>query len=214
MNGHPWPIYDLRISTERLELRLPTDDELLELLDIALAGIHDPSEQPFGIGWTDAPSPRLEHGFLQFHWGSRAKWTSDDWTLNLGVWSGGRIVGTQGIHAKDFATLRSVATGSWLGRDFQGQGIGKGMRNAVLALAFDHLGANWATSAAFVDNRASLGVSRSLGYVEDGLELAAPRGKARVLARYRMSAEVWRSRQRPPVDVQGLDRCLNLFGAK
>jgi RimJ/RimL family protein N-acetyltransferase len=214
VNGHPWPIYDLRLSSERLELRLPTDNELLELLDIALAGIHDPSEQPFGIGWTDAPSPRLEHSFLQFHWGSRANWTPNDWTLNLGVWADGRLVGTQDIHAKEFATLRSVATGSWLGRPFQGQGIGKEMRNAVLALAFDHLGARWATSSAFRENVASLGVSRALGYTDDGLDLAAPRGEARLLLRNRMSAEIWRSRQRPIVDVQGLDRCLGLFGAE
>ena len=28
MDGHPWALYDLRIWTERLELRLPTEDEL------------------------------------------------------------------------------------------------------------------------------------------------------------------------------------------
>jgi RimJ/RimL family protein N-acetyltransferase len=214
VNGHPWPLYDLRMSTDRLELRLPTDEELLELLDIALAGIHNPSEQPFGIGWTDAPSPQLERGFLQFHWGSRAKWTPDDWTLNLGVWADGGLVGTQGLKAERFATLRSVATGSWLGREFQGQGIGKEMRSAVLALAFDHLEAKWATSSAFRENEASLGVSRALGYAEDGLDLAAPRGEARVLIRNRMSVEIWRSRQRPTVEVQGLDRCLDLFGVE
>jgi RimJ/RimL family protein N-acetyltransferase len=206
-------LYDLRLSTERLELRLPTDDELLELLEVARRGIHDPSEMPFGIAWTDAPSPQLERSFLQFHWGSRANWTAENWTLNLGVWADGGLVGTQGLKAERFPTLRSVATGSWLGREFQGHGIGTEMRNAVLALSFDHLRAKWATSSAFRENQASLGVSRALGYTEDGLELAAPRGEARVLIRNRMSEEIWRSRQRPTVEVQGLDGCLELFGA-
>ena len=212
MNGHPWPIFDLRISTERLELRLPTDEELLELLGLAQLGIHDPSEMPFGIGWTDAPSPQFERGFMQFHWSCRANWTPADWTLNLGVWAAGRLVGTQGLSAREFATLRSVATGSWLGRKFQGQGFGKQMRSAVLALAFDHLGASWATSTAFGDNKASLGVSTSLGYVDDGLDPAAPRGELRMLVRKRLSVEKWRSRERPSAEVRGLERCLELFG--
>ena len=37
--------------------------------------------------------------------------------------------------------MRTVGTGSWLGRPYQGRGIGKEMRGAVLALAFDGLGA-------------------------------------------------------------------------
>ena len=34
MSGHPWPLFDLRLRTPRLELRLPTDDDLLELVGI------------------------------------------------------------------------------------------------------------------------------------------------------------------------------------
>ncbi|HYU50364.1 MAG TPA: hypothetical protein VEO91_10615 [Candidatus Limnocylindria bacterium] len=38
---HPlWPLFDLRLRTERLELRLPDDDELARLCAIARAGIH------------------------------------------------------------------------------------------------------------------------------------------------------------------------------
>ena len=38
-----WPLFGLRLRTEHLELRLPTDDELIELLDLARAGIHPPA---------------------------------------------------------------------------------------------------------------------------------------------------------------------------
>ena len=213
LNGHPWPLYDLRITTDRLELRLPTDEELLQLIEVARKGIHDPSEMPFGIAWTDVPSPAFERSFMQYHWGSRANWAPSNWTLDLGVWADGRLVGTQGMRAKEFAMYRSVGTGSWLGREFQGHGIGKQMRGALLAFAFDHLGARWATSSAFEENKASAGVSRALGYTEDGLDFMAPRGQARALTRYRMSLEAWRARQRPPVTVEGADRSLELFGA-
>lgn len=211
--GHPWALFDLRIWTERLELRLPTDDELIGLLGLAASGIHDPNEMPFGYAWTDSPSPFFERSFLQYHWNSRATWSADKWSLDLGVWFEGRLVGTQSIDATRFSVLRSVSTGSWLAREFQGQGIGKEMRSAVLGFAFDHIGAYWAVSGAFVDNPASAAVSRSLGYEEDGLEILAPRGEARELVRYRMNADQWHSRERPRVDVGGLERSWDMFGA-
>lgn len=46
--------------------------------------------------------------------------------------------------------------------------IGKEMRAAVLSLAFDHLGAEVASSGAWEWNATSLGVSRALGYVDNG----------------------------------------------
>jgi hypothetical protein len=39
MSAHPWPLFDLRVRTPNLELRLPTDDDLLELARVARAGI-------------------------------------------------------------------------------------------------------------------------------------------------------------------------------
>jgi hypothetical protein len=63
-----WPIFRLRIATARLELRLPTDDELIALVDVAKAGIHPREQMPFGVAWTDKPSPRFEREFLQHHW--------------------------------------------------------------------------------------------------------------------------------------------------
>lgn len=208
-----WPLFDLRLRTGRLELRLPTDSELAELLEIARGGIHDPAEMPFGIAWTDQPSPLFERGFMQYHWGTRSQWSVDKWTLDLGVWADGRLVGTQGVGAANFAVLRTVHTGSWLGREFQGQGIGKEMRSAVLAFSFDHLGAEWATSGAFADNPASSAVSRALGYVEDGRDRLAPRGEVKELTRFLMTLDQWRSRERPAIAVEGFDECRELFGS-
>lgn len=212
MEGHPWPLFDLVIRTSRLELRLPTEVELVELLELAKSGVHDPDEMPFGFAWTDQPSPRLERSFMQYHWSTRAEWKPEAWTLDLAVWADGRLVGTQGMRGENFAVLRRVGTGSWLGEAHQGQGIGKEMRSAVLAFAFNHLGARWATSSAFLDNRSSSGVSRSLGYIDDGHEWMAPRGVAREMTRFLMTAEMWRSRERPPIEVGGLEACRDMFG--
>ena len=62
-----------------------------------------------------------------------------------------------------------METGSWLGLAHQGRGIGTRMRQAVCAYAFDHLGAEEVTSGAFLDNPASLAVSRKVGYRPNGV---------------------------------------------
>jgi RimJ/RimL family protein N-acetyltransferase len=213
--GHPiWPLYDLRLRTGNLELRLPTDAELVELIGVARAGIHPPDEMPFAVPWTDLPSPEFERSAYQFHVGTRAGWRPDRWALPLGVWADGRLAGIQDLSAEGFATRRAVHTGSWLGEAFQGRGIGTLMRQAVLALAFDHLGAEIAESEAFLSNPASAAVSRAVGYEPNGMGRVAPRGEPIDTERFRMTFDQWRARERPVVEVEGLDACLELFGAR
>ena len=164
------------------------------------------------MAWTDQPSPTFERSFAQYHWLSRGIWRPGAWDLNLAAFLDRRPIGSQSLHGKEFAVLREVGTGSWITRSEQGKGYGKELRLAVLALAFDGLGAEVATSAAFLDNAQSGGVSRALGYEPDGHLRQAPRGVARELRRYRMTRQMWRSRERPPVEIVGLDGCLELFG--
>jgi RimJ/RimL family protein N-acetyltransferase len=210
---HPlWPLFDLRLRTERLVLRLPTDDDLVELTALAKAGIHAPDEMPFAIPWSIEPSPRFERSFAQFHWLQRATWSIQRWELVLAVELDGSLVGSQGIGAEQFPIVRTVGTGSWLGRPFQGRGIGKEMRAAVLGFAFDWLGAEIAESEAHVDNVASIGVSTALGYEPNGFGRNAPGGQVRETRRYRMTRDAWQGRPRPPLRVEGFEQCRDLFG--
>jgi RimJ/RimL family protein N-acetyltransferase len=211
---HPlWPLYDLRLQTERLELRLPGEAEIGELCRVARAGIHPPGEMPFGVAWSTKPSPRFEREFIQWHWKQRADWTPEAWGLELAVFLDGRPIGIQSLLARQFATFRAVRTGSWLGREFQRRGLGTEMRGAVLALAFDGLGAEVATTEAFRDNPASAGVSRSLGYRPNGLGSIAPERVARETERFRMTRADWRGRPRAAVAIDGLEGCREMFEA-
>jgi RimJ/RimL family protein N-acetyltransferase len=92
-----------------------------------------------------------------------------EWTLLLGIWHEGAFVGCQDIEARDFATLKTVSTGSWLKQNVHGRGLGTEMRAAVALYAFDWLGAEVAESEAAAWNKQSLGVSRSLGYELNGV---------------------------------------------
>jgi hypothetical protein len=66
-----WPLFGLRITTPRLEIRLPTDDDLDDLLGLIGAGIHDPATMPFTVPWTDEEGSARDRGSLQYFWRSR-----------------------------------------------------------------------------------------------------------------------------------------------
>ena len=213
MIADQWPLFGLVLRTPRLELRVPGLDRLAELAELAAAGVHDPAVQPFVVEWTDAPPERVAASVLKWQWRSWAGWLPENWSLNFVAIADGRVVGTQGLDAERFATLREVGTGSWLGRAEQGRGLGTEMRAAVLELAFAGLGAEFATSEAFEDNHASYAVSRKLGYADDGIAVQSVRGRRRIDRRFRMDRETWAARQTVPVRIEGLEPCLELLGA-
>lgn len=159
-----FPPLGLRVVAGALELRGLTDELILELCAVAEAGIHDPDEMPFYVPWSAAPAGQLSRNTAAYHWGKRSTFAPDDFCLDLAVLVDGQVVGAQGVAAKHFPVTRTGETGSWLGREFQGRGIGTEMRRALCALLFDHLGFEEITSAAFLDNPASLAVSRKVGY--------------------------------------------------
>jgi RimJ/RimL family protein N-acetyltransferase len=207
-----WPLFGLRLTTPRLELRLPDLDEMARLADVAAAGVHDPAVQPFSVAWTDESPEKAARNVLQWMWGLWARWSPEKWSLQFVVVADGVVIGTQEVGATRFATLREVGTGSWLGRAHQGQGYGTEMRAAVLDLAFAGLGAQYATSEAFEDNAASYRVSRKLGYLDDGIERHIVRDKPVVGRRLRLDRESWAAARSVPVETSGLEPCLPMFG--
>ena len=99
------------------------------------------------------------------------------------------------------------------GRGGVGSGPWPGDASAVLQLAFAGLGAHFAVSSAWHDNHASLGVSRSLGYVENGIDLHVRDDRVDRLQRMILAVERWRAVALPDVRVVGLDECLPAFRA-
>jgi RimJ/RimL family protein N-acetyltransferase len=208
-----WPLLGLSLRTSRLELRLPADDELAELAQVAAGGVHKAGERPFFSRWPERSATEVARTVVQSQWRSRGAWTAANWSLELVVFNDHRQpMGTQEIGAEDFAGLREVATSSWLGVGYQGHGFGVEMRAAVLHLAFAGLGATYALSASFEDNAPSRSISRKLGYQPDGIQRDLNDGQVLVTHRYRISREQWEQTSRADVTITGLEPCLELFG--
>jgi RimJ/RimL family protein N-acetyltransferase len=205
------PLYELRLRTPRLELRLGSRDELTALGRLAEEGIHPPAEMPFAVAWTDRiGEPGFVDGVVEFHETALCEWEPAKWSLNFLVFLGGEPVGSQSLGAEDFESQRVVHTGSWLGRRFQRQGLGTEMRAAVLELAFQGLGAEAATSGAILGNEASKRVSEKLGYKVTGTSTVSPRGEPVAHRDLRIERSEWRAPL--AVELVGLDPCLHLFG--
>lgn len=210
--GDLWPTFRLRISTPRLQLRLPDESELAVLAELAGRGVHEPGERPFLTPWTDGTAEDRARIVLQSHWADLAEWSADNWSLGLGVFAdGGEPLGMVTVRARDFAVVREVATSSWLGLPHHGKGFGTEARIGLLTLAFDHLGAAAAVSEVFQDNHASQGVSRKLGYEPDGISRDARGREVLVSDRLRLSRSRWETAAHPPVVVDGIGACRCMF---
>lgn len=176
-----WPVFGVRVHTPAVELFVPDQEAVVEVARLAAKGIYDPQNQylprtPVG-GWEDVDAPEAERRFLRYYWATLADWRPERWNLLLAARAGDDIIGVQEIGAQHFALTRTVSTGSWVGRQHQGAGHGKAMREAILHLAFAGIGAERADSAAWVTNHASLGVSRALGYRANGTTTRAAEGR-------------------------------------
>jgi RimJ/RimL family protein N-acetyltransferase len=204
-----WPPFGLRVTCGPLVMRPLQDADFPEVLAVVHAGIHAPDSMPFSFPWTDARGEEMDRQFLQYHWRARVELTPERWQLDLGVWEEGRLVGVQGVTTRDFAVTRTGETGSWLGRELHGRGLGTLMRQAICVLCFDHLGFEEVTSAAFADNPASQGVSRNVGYRANGAERFVRKGAQATMLRLVLREE---DLVRPPYDVAvaGADRFLDL----
>ncbi len=199
------------LRTPRLELRLPTDEELRSLATVAQAGVHDPQKMPFLVPWTD-PAPTFVPDFLAYHRNVQERWRPEDWRLELAVFQAARPIGVQVLSATHFAQNRTTGSASWLGLSWHGRGYGTEMRTAILELAFRGLGAQAAVSGAFVDNPASARVSAKLGYEDDGVRWPHVRGRAIHEDRFRLTRDRFEAAPRVAVTIEGVDCCRPLFG--
>lgn len=207
-----WPFFDLSVRTPRLELRYADDRLLLELAVHHAGGVVRPGTEPFdGDATFYEPGPGTVR-WLKGQWSARARTSPEWWVLVFAVVLNGRAVGGQELVGVEFAKVRTVSTFSWLSRRFQGQGLGKEMRSAVLHLAFDGLGALRAESEAFDDNPASQRVSLGVGYQADGsIRLPRPSGGAPA-TRFVLTKERFADVRRSDVAIEGLEPCLPLLG--
>ncbi len=204
-----WPFFGLRLETQRLVVRCATEQDVCTLAGVLPPDVETDPSLPSHPGFAQALQRSM--GELQQYWRNLGAWTADAWKIPFVVEIEQRPLGIQTLEGEDFARRRVVDTASWLLADARSRGIGREMRAAVLHLAFEGLGARAAVTSAWHDNVASLGVSRSLGYVDNGYEVQVHAGRADRMQRMILTGDRWRDVDQPAVTIRGLEPCLPLF---
>ena len=210
MTHQHWPLLDLRLTTGDLVLAALVEADLAEVTDRLPADVElNPDATTFHV------DEATQRGVVvhQEYWRYYGTWSPTAWRLNFAVRRDGELLGLQELEGNDFPTLRTVDTSSWLVPGARGNGTGKRMRRAVLALAFGPLGARAAVTSAWHDNTASLGVSRSIGYRPNGESLLARGDGADTLVHLRMTREQWEATGAAlEVTIEGFEPCRPFFG--
>lgn len=204
-----WPLHGLHVRTADLDLRPVTEADLAELCEVFPGDVDlDPAATRYAA--IDGAANRRVI-LAQGYWRQLGLWSPHDWSLPFAVRRRGELIGTQTLEGPDWTAERTVDSSSWLVTAARGRGFGKQMRAAVLELAFGHLGARTAITSAVVTNEASLGVSRSLGYVETHQSVLGHSNET--LQHLRLEAAAWSaSGLGADVRVDGVGPTLPFFG--
>lgn len=163
-----FPPFGLELCCGEVMLAGTRPDHIPDLIEVVQDGIRDPDlPQPFLVDWSEKPNQELMR--WQHFWRKCGTFTPDSWTLMLSVVLDGHAIGYQEVvNEGGFLQTRRLETGSWLGLKYQGRGIGTRIRQMVAIFCFDHLGRQELTSSYIDGNVKSGGVSRRLGYVDNG----------------------------------------------
>jgi RimJ/RimL family protein N-acetyltransferase len=207
---------NVRVTTPRLELLGATDDLLERLEPVVRAGKAAaepaPYDDPMSL-YEEDPDARVRK-WLQGIWRGRGSVNSDFWRLHFVVLVNGQPVGIQDLIGDQFSAYRTVTSFSWLSIDLRRRGLGREMRQAILHLAFEGFGANEAATEAFLDNPGSNGVSRAIGYTENGVVWASRRGEPALLQRWRITRSDWNARRRSDIELHGVAECKDALGVE
>lgn len=185
-----------------MQLRLIDDDSILHLgIRNQAADIFTDPTVPWAFGWLGAAPAEI----ISFSYSSLASLTPKDertpWELKLACFKGDDLMGTTSLRRNLCGEMVLYDTGSYLFREFQGQGYGRLMRRMILHLAFEGLGIPFVESIAHPLNAASVELSRSLGYEHAG---ETPSGQMRWV----MRASQWQDQPRtsdPVVTMTGVE---------
>ena len=152
---------------------------------------------------------------MQYFWALRAEWGVSRWRLPFGAFThDGEAIGVQQVEATDFLALRTLRSGTWVGLAHQRHRFGTEMREAVLELCFQRLGARFADAGTNETNLAARRMLERLGYRWNGVGLTAGRPEVAPtpIVNYRLDAETWLATPRPHVELDGVDDALGCFG--
>jgi RimJ/RimL family protein N-acetyltransferase len=204
-------LFRLTLKTSRLVLRVPTEEEIEGLAQVAANGIQKPGESHFHDDRLYGSFEDIKKFLLEEIQKRATECDKEDWQLPFAIFYEGKPVGMVTMYSKQFYIAKGFGVSYWIGLPFQRKRIGTETVRTVLSLGFDGLGAREAYGGAWSDNIPSLRVMEKLGFIFNGEYWMVRQGKAVKDKRMRLPKEHWIK----PNDIliEGLESCLHILGA-
>jgi RimJ/RimL family protein N-acetyltransferase len=205
---------ELSVQVDDVELRTMRWTDFPAYAEIVVGGLFAPQEHPTLGPWYSpedlAGSARRAIASQLIGWSDIE---TERWALDLGVFRDGQLLGSQLIRSSSFLDNHQASTESLLAPRFRGRGLGTKSRAGALHLAFDVLGAETVTAAALADNLASHGVSRALGYYDEGQVVREYGGQRYTLQQWRIDRATWeQQRHRWALSATGTTGLRRILG--
>ena len=121
-----WPLFDLVVRTPRLTVRYLDDALAVELATLAARASTTRTRCRSPIRGRTCRRPSSSATRSASTGGRRAETAPESWNLLFAVFEGDDVVGSTSLGANRFPVVRTFETGSWLGRRYQGRGLGYG----------------------------------------------------------------------------------------
>ena len=172
-----------RLETERLVLRPPTEADREELLETVTASYSELNEWlPFAKGpyGPDEAAKWIEDS-------ARKRAAETDHGVLLLLKPTGQIVGTAGLHARDW-DVPKFEIGYWLHTGFTGHGYATEAARELARYAFENLGARRVVIRADDRNQGSWAIAERLGFEWEATLKSASRSNAGELVDLRVYA--------------------------
>lgn len=203
-------LFNIKIATTRLELRIPKNEEIQKLGKVLSEGIQKEGEPHF-MDESHYKKSAEEHakGLQEFVHKSINEWNKDNWHIPFAVFYEGKAIGLVTMFSHDFPIARGFGCSYWIGLAYQGKGLGTEAFQTVLSFGFDGLNAREAYAGAYSDNTASLKLMEKLGFIFNGEYWVARQGQAVKDKRMRLPREQWKKPEN--VTIEGFESCKDLF---
>lgn len=180
------------ITTSRLILRIPTNEEIVALGEVLAEGIQKPGEPFFQDQRLYNKNPEEAEKLLdEIVLDNLKTWEKEDWHIPFAIFYGNNPIGLITMYSKDFLVTRGFGASYWIGLPYQGKGFGTEALQGVLSLGFDGLEAREAYCGAWSDNVASLHIMEKLGFIPNGEYWMVKQGQAVKDKRMKLSKENW-----------------------
>lgn len=153
------------LETKRLILRPPRKEDWKDIMEGA--GSMEIASMTAAI-----PHPYKKKDALWFINHSKEKWRKKkkkDYTFCIELKSEKKVIGATGIHKINTVDSK-FETGSWINKKYWRKGYILEAKIPILDFGFNKLNLGKAETGAFVENKASQGMSLKIGFKKEGLK--------------------------------------------